>query len=538
MQENQTDPKPSPEEPNIPDEKPPIVSPLHPGEAFPHPVGSVISPNNSSDSPTQPSELRLNPLPAETSEATEPTPPKQPLIQPSAPAHVVGTGGITLAEPKKSKFKKIPLKLVLMILIPLVVLCGGVSAFYYGYYMNPSVIWSQSLSNTNKGYNQLISYANTQSQTTYKGLNLNGNLSFQASGVTYSGNFSFKNYNSNSTGTLKLNLGPTSIDLESRVIAHPGSGPDVYLQVNGIKNLGFGSLLGIDQNAINSLDGQWILIDHSLLSNLTPTAKPSTPSPSNKDVVNAAKEFGTINSQYIFTTNQAYSVTKVVKKLGFQTINGIKTYHYKIGFNKQNVKSYITALRNGFQQSALGAWATKDTGESINTIMGYDDLENRANNLSNSDTLDVWINVNSRVIYKVRVDSSSNPVTDYVEVGLNKITGSNYPFFFDYSNNSNGSNIYFSITSTLNTANNSIGSVISGNIGDTKISGNLGIQPTNTSLTVTAPTNSISLQKALGELGLTNLYNSIISGINTPSQTQPSGIAPSLSLFSPLLQRL
>jgi len=440
--------------------------------------------------------------------------------------------------------------------IALVVIVGGAAAFYFGYWMNPSVIYGQSLKDTGTVYSKLISYVDTQSKVTYKGAKISGDLNYVTGGATITGNLTEQSSGTNSTASFTTSFAGKKIDFEARSVTASGQKtPDVYIQLTGVKDLGLADSLGVSPEQVAAVDGKWIVIDHTVIdalktqiqAQLTANGSANKPSLSKTDIISAAKDFGTVNNQYVFTSNKSKSVTKVIKNIGFETINGHKTYHYKVGFVKANVKSYITAIRDSLQKDSLGKWATAQTGQSVNDLIGYNDLEKSADNIKATDTIDVWSDTSSRIIYKVRVSDPTNAATNYVDVGLDYKNSDSLPFFMNFVDNTDSTNkTAVNVLATINPKANSLAGKISFNATDstdstnnTSLVANLSVQPTNDALNLTAPTGAVSLKDALNALGMGDLYDQILSGAASGGSAVTGGTAnPSASALGSIVQSL
>ncbi len=444
-------------------------------------------------------------------EATTDMPPTPPAVTspPDASEPVVGAADPMTAAPKGKMARK-PL---LMALIAVVVLGGGAAAYYFGYYMSPSVILSQSLTNTGKGYDKLVNYLETQSQANYKGAVGSGSYSFKSGGTSTDGSLSFKSDGTNSDTSFDVGLVGTRINAEIRTIKSAGATPDIYLKASGIT--GLGALTGSAEadTAINKLDGKWIVVDHTLIdslqSQLSQTqAKSASQMPAEADVLDEVQAFGGVNKQYVFTTNKSKSVTVVVQKYGTETVDGHKAYHYKMGFDKANVKRYITAQRDALKASKLGAWLKKNNYDT-QVDSSYADLEKSADTIKSSDTFDLWSDVSSRLVYKVRVSDKSNPATNYVDLGLNYKGGTSYPFFISGQSKDGSTTSSGSIVVTLDSKDNSVALKISIKGGGTDAStftANLTFKPSSAPVAVSAPTGAEPLMQVLDDLGLGQLF--------------------------------
>jgi len=416
----------------------------------------------------------------------------------------------------RRRFMRKRIMIPAVVILLAAILAGG----YFGYYMNSSVILSQSLSRTGKGYNKLVDYFDTQSKTKYKGSTASGTYTLKAGSTSTDGSLDLKSSGANSDMTFNVGLGATRVNAEVRSIkSASGKTPDLYLKASGIK--GLGDLLGSsDQQtaaAIDSLDGKWIAVDHTLLDNLSSTDTGTTMSlPTEAQVMDELKAFGKVNQQYVFTTDKKKSVTTVVKKYGTESVDGHKTYHYKMALNKANVKTYITAQQKALNASQLGAWIKKnDYQDTVNDY--FKSLQTSADSISNKDDFDLWADTHSRLIYKVRIPDDKNPASNYVDVGLNYKGGSSYPFFIgeqskDDSNTSSGS-----LVATIDSKTNSLTLQVSfkstssgsGDPSNYNFKANLTYKPTNNVTTISAPTGAEPLSQVLDELGLGDILTSL-----------------------------
>lgn len=427
-----------------------------------------------------------------------------------------------------------------IVVVLAIILAGG----YFGYYMNSSVILSQSLSRTGKGYNKLVDYFDTQSKTKYKGSTATGTYTLKAGDTSTDGSLNFKSSGSNSDTTFNVGLGTTRANVEVRSIkSASGKTPDLYLKASGIK--GVGDLLDPSYQqaitAINGLDGKWIAIDHTLFDNLSSSDTGAVSMPTEAQIMDELKAFGRVNQQYVFTTDKQKSVTTVVKKYGTESVDGHKTYHYKMAMNKTNVKAYITAQQKALNASQLGAWIKKNNHQ--DTVNNYfKSLQTSADSISSKDDFDLWADTHSRLIYKVRIPGDKNPASNYVDVGLNYKGGSSYPFFIgeqskDDSNTSSGS-----LIATIDPKTNSLGlqmsfkSTGSGDPNSYNFKANLTYKPTNDTVTISAPSGAEPLSQVLDELGLGDFLSNVQSGVNekasdTKRQTDIQAIQTQLEAF-------
>lgn len=489
-QNQNTSPLPGPEQVSTP--RPDISS----ESAAPVPTpGQVIG--GSFDSPPQP--VGLPP--------SMPTAPVQPNMSfsagsPSMPAQPVPAAPASRRSPRP----------FIIALVVIILLGAGSAAAYFGYYMNSSVILSQSLSRTGKGYDKLISYVDQQSKANYKGSTASGTYNLKSAGFSTDGNISFKNDGTNSDTNFSVGLSTTRAQMELRTIkpSSGGSTPDLYLKASGIK--GLGGLLGSadTDKAINSLDGKWIAVDHTLIDNLSSgseTGSSLTNMPTKSQVMDELKAFGNVNKQYVFTTDKNKSITTVVKKYGIENIDGHKTYHYKMALNNANLKTYLDAQKKALSSSQLNDWIKKNKlQDSVNSF--FDDLQTESKNVSSKDNFDMWVDVNKRMVYKVRIPmDEKNPAANYADIGLDYKGGSDYPFFISGKGKDDGSTSTASLIATLNSKTNSLNlkmNVKSTGTDQYNFNANLTYQPTNNVAKISAPSGSESVSQVLDQLGLSD----------------------------------
>ena len=384
----------------------------------------------------------------------------------------------------------------------------GSAGYYFGYYQNSAVVYSQSLGNTGKAYTKLIDYADVASAIHFKGYVGEGTYKFKSGDTTTDGKLSFMGDGSNSDTKFDVGLGVTRVNVEVRTFKQAASPtPDSYFMASGIK--GLGAMTGSAElgTTLDGLDGKWIAVDHTLLDNLEAKATQSNgamTTPTKDQIMDGLRSFGAVNQQYVFSTKKAKAVTTVVKTYGVETVDGHKTVHYKVAFVKANVKQYISAQKAALNASKLGAWITKNKYQA-SVDSSFADLQKSADTIKLSDTIDVWSDMNSRVIYKVRISDKTNTAANYVDLGLGHQKGASYPFFLT-SHTTDGSTINSgSLIATLDTAANSVS--LKANFKTTGLSAstidaNFTFKPSNNPVKIAVPTGAANLSDVLNQLGI------------------------------------
>jgi hypothetical protein len=340
---------------------------------------------------------------------------------PSSQTMVSGSS-IQEKEQKNKKWYKPSKKIALILALPLLFIGGGASA-YLGYYVpnKPENVWNTALTNTGKGYDKLSQYATAKKDV--KDMSAKG--SFKISGsVAADGSFNGASDGKNGQLTGTTSAVGLKINYDVRTIDSPGNTPDVYFKIDGIQGLGelaadYAVPLGGDgssvKKALNGLNGQWYFVDHTLFDQLAKSSNTSLQISSN-DVSSALKAVGDSSKQYLFTDNPDKAAITVKQYVGKDTQDGRKTYHYKVGVNKENLKAYNKSLCDNliktklfklFSQNGVG---DEDFSKECFDSTGIDKIKD-------SQTADVWVDLHTKLIHKVRIaeESNSNNYTDIIQ---------------------------------------------------------------------------------------------------------------------------
>ncbi len=374
--------------------------------------------------------------------------------------------------------------------------------------MNPSVIYSQSLSNVGTGYDRLVNYADEQLGKDIKGYSGSGSYKIKSSGFSTDGNIAYKSDGKNSDVTFDIGVATTRINADVRTIKSSGSTPDIYVKADGIK--GLGAMIGTPglNPGLAKLNGRWIVIDHTFVDNLAAAAQngsdSGSTSPTRAQVLDEARAFGEVNRQYLFSTAKDKAATKVVKKIGKETVDGHSTYHYQVALRKDNVKKYIEAQKEALKNSKLNDWLKKNHYDK-NVYASFDDMAKSTKDIKDSDTYDVWMDTSQRILYKVRFKYKDNPAANYVDIGLGYKGGSDYPFFIKGKSEDNGNTSTYSYKLDVNTDTGVVGFRADDKAdGSSKseFTASLDFKPSDKPPEIKKPANAISVNEVLSILGL------------------------------------
>jgi hypothetical protein len=444
-----------------------------PPESPNNPYGQPVSPQPTVEPPSSPQSL---------------TPPPTFSNQPAS-----------VQPPRKSRKKR----WLLVAIIALVILLGGSAAAYFGYYLpnQPDQVWKKAMSNSATGYDKLVEYYETGGSDSQKG-SIKGNYKIEESGSVIDGSMETKFDAVNST--TKLDAGFSGVRLNAEVLTNVPEGskyPDVYAKVSGLK--GIDGVLGGEAGGmgafLSELDGQWYVVDHTFfdqMSGATDNLDNSSPAsaPSKEDVKAVAEAFGRVNREYIFTDNPNKAVIVRKQDVGKEKLGDRDTYHYKVSYNKENLKAYANALKDALKDTKLKDYL-KDSD--------FDQLTSAIEGLSGQGEADAWVDMETKLIRQVRFPDSENQGS-YVDVALNYNGGSEYPFVTTWVSGEENNQGKTTIGVTLNTETDEIKFSVNGegeeNGKPLKFNLDATMTPTDEAVEFKKPENTKSLLEVFGGL--------------------------------------
>jgi hypothetical protein len=456
--------------------------------------------------------------------------PTQTIVTGAGPEGPVSTTVSTIAPNGGGKKKKRGLFIVAAIV--LILLLGGGYVFAIYLPNTPSGAYKRALSNTSAGYDKLVAFENTQSQKKYTGSAVSGKFNLSASGVSGDGTFTAQSDGANATGQVSLDLLGQTYGLNFRSIEAKGqSVPDIYLQVNGVKSL----LDNYGLTQFDSLDGQWISIDHTVLQSLeskdsaASSAASTVMTPTQAQIEDALTRIGTVNKQYLFSTSTKYAVLVKEQYLGKSTLNGRSVYGYKMGYNKTNLEAYFTALGTSLDASSLNSWLEKtDGGKSFSSELSTANIDKSLSSADTNYTFDMYVDASTKLIQQFHFADTTNPAANYLNLGLDYTGGNTFPFIIESKSTSGSDTLDAKITASLNTDTSKVGFQVNvnGTEGGSPItfSATLNAAPTNTPLTVTAPAGAEPITTLLQSTGLSSLLGA--GGSSSSALDSSSSIDP------------
>ena len=327
--------------------------------------------------------------------------------------------------PPIKKSKKIYKRPIFIIPLTGSIILIGLAIFYFGFWTNPNYIWSQFLYSSNIGFNQISKSLSQQSSIKYSGYNIEGTVTYKnQSGDKITTSLNEKNNGSNLNSDLSINNNTdSSNNFSAKLLTIPVKGsqlPDVYVKLNGNKTIDkyLNDNLSVN-NSFSKYSNQWVSIDHDYLSQLISkdTGIDLLSSSSNKISDATLTNFwkfvaltSTDNKKYLFSSGKV-AVLNINKKIGFENINGVRTYHYLVGFNNTNLQKYYQSLVYEFMKSDLSNDAAKATGVKKEDIQKS--LLSIKPKVSNKTTVGMWINANTHILSRIRFGDSYKTYLDF-----------------------------------------------------------------------------------------------------------------------------
>jgi hypothetical protein len=446
---------------------------------------------------------------------------QQPSSSPEAPAPSTGTPGnnvIYSSSPNgvvsggANAGKGLSKSRLIAIAGAAVIVVLGTAGYVFGYYLpnKPENVYKSALTNTGKGYDELVAYLdNKELETKFKTSDASGSFKMESDGFSTDGTFSAKGDEKNGTFSGDIGLGTTRLKIDgvAKDVENSES-PDLYLKFGGIK--GLGANFGIPE--LDTLDDQWITVDHSFLDSYLGSIESASgldssssemKAPKREDVAEAAKAIGEVSKKYLFTGNEETAVFKMKEFVKTETVDGKNTNHYKVSADKAHLKAF-----------------SKELGEKLYKTKSVDDIKD-------GDTFDIWVNKDTKLVHKVRFTDSANEKS-FMELGLNYAGGDEKPFFLNVATEQDGVKTDVGLKLSINTKTN-VFKIDLGleTDGDAAVSGSIKaeIKPGTGSVKADVPAGAITLSDALAQIGLGGYLDLLQSSLQT-SLEQQAELAP------------
>jgi hypothetical protein len=413
------------------------------------------------------------------------------------------------------------------------VLIGG--GYFFGFYIpnKPVNVFKAALNNTSAGYDQLVNYATDGDVAKkFKNSEMEGDYKVVAGGVSTDGTMSAHYDGKSATFSGDLGLGITRLKVDGLMKDVENSeSPDLYIKAGGIK--GLGAMYGMPD--LDTLDDQWIVIDHSLFDTLAQQTEQAqgldakdegVKLPTKDDVVDAARVIGKESDKYLFSSDKDTAVLTMDSFVGKETVDSKNTNHYKVKANKDHLKAFTKDLGKELDKTKLSKWTKDNYDKPLSEIVDVKSMQDSANDIKSGDRFDVWVNTKTKLVHKIRFSDSKDAAHNYTEFGLNYDGGAEKPFFLTLTDNKDGIEGKGTFSLTLNTDTNVVKFKLDGvnkssdGSQDEDMKVNMTFKPSDGGVDTTAPAGAISLSEALDKIGLSGYLDLLTQSLGQQLQDQ------------------
>lgn len=452
---------------------------------------------------------------APATSVSSPAPAAPDAAVPARSAVVTGGGAVNGGAPFGPNGSAAPhkKKWLLPAAVVAAVLLGG-SGYVFGMYLpsQPEAIYKKGLSNSAAAVDKLVDMTNDYRQKNYQGAKFTGTATLKSASGSFDAKLDGQSYKNNAKLTANLNLMGKKLTTDALSVSSSDGTPDLYFKMGGIK-----SALGDDSQyqPIADLDGQWLSIDHTVIDTYLQaieqnssgeSAIASLKSPTADQIDDAATKVQVVNKKYLFSSDTDTAVLTYKSFEGSEQKLGRKVNHYKAGYNKDHLKTYIDELGKALDASKLASWYKQQSGSSKSISEGLDTqtLQSDIADMKGTETFDVYVDVKTKLLQTVSFSGKdSDGKNSTVSISQNYTGGDEYPFQVAINDGTMQAAIKFSFNgktsvATLGVDGSQSDSSDSG--GKTEFTMDATITPTNDKLSVSAPAGAKPIMDVVQQL--------------------------------------
>lgn len=422
-----------------------------------------------------------------------------------APNTVPAPAGITDVAPKKRSTKA---KLLVVVAAAVLLLGGGGAGAYFGLYIpnKPENIWKSAMSNSGKMYDEAVKYVGKDHAQ--KAMKIEGSYDLDGA-VESDGKVTGQWQGLNGQLNGEISAAGLKVGFDTRTIKATDDSSDLYFKLTGLQ--GLGSLLGGGEmaTALNGLNDQWFVVDHTLIEQAA--SADDSADYSRQDVKALLEKAGAPTKEYLLASDQQKAVFVVKEQIGSEQKEGRSTYHYKVGYNNENFGRYIEALCNAVKDDKLGKLLLEKEKKSCA------DLGKEAAKEKTDQTADVWVDKRTKLPHVIRVSDKDNN-ENWVELGQDYQGGDEFPVSLKVRGKEKNQTIEVDAKFTVNTKTdaasaNGTFSLKGGSSRDMSGKFSLALTPSNdSSIKVEKPEGAKSIIELLNSLGLGGLLGGLGGG--------------------------
>lgn len=310
----------------------------------------------------------------------------------------------------------------------------------FGYYLpnTPGRVWTGGLERSGKALAAVVNKAaepKTVERFQHSKMKLDAELIWDEfkGELTWNGSSDDKN----ARGNLVISVadGENSEDIQQGTLDYllqyaDTQIPDAYFKVSGLKNV---SLADYDPRLVSYID-KWILVNADTLKQYYPNASEDVGKDkrvTSQDVADAAKALTETIQEYVLTGDSEKAVLVQKEFIGKETVDGIKTHHYKAGINRANAGKYCEVLVQKMTATKFYQKVTSGNpqSEEDKKTAIKDCQQSVDSNFKDTDMFDVWVDSKYRLIHKIRIPNEQGKDIGYIEFGQNYKGGDDIALF-------------------------------------------------------------------------------------------------------------
>lgn len=437
-------------------------------------------------------------------------------VSASEPASVAAPASVVTPVVPRKKSKKIKLFTVLAVVV---LLLGGASAgAYFGLYTpnKPENIWKSAMANSGKVYDEAVTYATKDREQ--KVMKIEGSYDLDGA-VESDGKVTGEWQGLNGKLNGEISAAGLKVGFDTRTIKATDDSSDLYFKLTGLQ--GLGSLLGGSGSdmaaALNGLNDQWFVIDHTLIEQAASANDGANYT--QEDIKMLLEKAGGPTKEYLLSADQQKAVFVVKQQVGFEQKEGRNTYHYKVGYNNENLGRYVEALCNAIKDDKIGKLILENEKKSCKDL-GADAAKQKTD-----ETADVWVDKRTKLPHVVRVTDKKNS-ENWVEFGQDYQGGDKFPMSLKVRSKEKDQNIEVDLKSVVNLKTDD--ALVDGTFAvksgaDKDVTGKMSLKliPSGeSSIKVEKPDNAKSIIELLNSLGLGGLLGGLSQGAGSTAPSQ------------------
>lgn len=411
-------------------------------------------------------------------------------------------------------------------LVPIIIGAVVVLALFLGWLFlmylpnTPSAVFGSSLKRSGKAMSKLIDYSESYDLSKYQSYKVQGNLKINGGkDLNINGNIDGEYGADGSTKVhADISIPPILTASDAKDIAldlladkdKQETYPDIYLKTKNLNN--YFKNLGYLPNMPGGYDDRWFLIDSKQIAELMKTTSIADETkeddkevtPSKAQIYDATRKSQVVLEKYLYTSDKNNAVLENKQYIGPEVKYDRDTYHYKVGYNKDNLLKMYDELAKALDSSKLNDWSMKVNDKSISKFMRMDiNKRDISGKLKADYTFDMWADRKTKLIGAVSFNDKDEQgyETDITFAQMYSGRSDEVPFKIEYRSKHEGgkaNSIVTDIKVNYKTGELELNIVLDmpGDSG-LKGNGNMKITPSNKPVKITPPKGSINIFDSL-----------------------------------------